>query len=89
MQIARQLDSPIIIRPGIVGFEPRMLAIKYGGRQHFITVRRIFVAQFADMVGDAKDFLHQHQPTTPFPGRLGVIDSDFGAIRHFHLDHFA
>jgi hypothetical protein len=41
------------------------------------------------MIGYAKYFLDEHNPTTPFACRFDMIDGDLRTIGHFHLDHLA
>jgi hypothetical protein len=66
-----------------------MFAVEYRGGQDFITVGSIFIAKFADMVGDAENFLNKHKATPPFALWFGMVDGYFGAIGHCHFDHLA
>src|SRR3546814_7961365 len=49
-----------------------------------LPISGIFVAQLADMIGDAENLLHQHQPAASLPFRPRMIDGDLGAIVHRH-----
>src|SRR3546814_6009074 len=69
MELARQLDRALELRPGIVALEPRMLAVEQRGGQHVIAVGGIVVRQLADMVGDPEDFLDQDEPAAAFADR--------------------
>src|SRR3546814_1657479 len=89
MELARQLDRALELRPGIVALEPRMLAVEQRGGQHVIAVGGIVVRQLADMVGDPEDFLDQDEPAAAFAFRLRVINGNVGAVVHRHADHLA
>src|SRR3546814_4190726 len=89
MELARQLDRALELRPGIVALEPRMPAVEQRGGQHVIAVGGIVVRQLADMVGDPEDFLDQDEPAAAFAFRLRVINGNVGAVVHCHADHLA
>ena len=89
MEFARQLHRALELRPRIVAFEPRMLAVEQRGAQYLIAIGGIFVAQLANMIGDPEDFLDEHQTAAAFALCRRMIDSDFRAIVHRHADHFA
>src|SRR3546814_19807024 len=89
MEFAREFDRALELRSRIIALEPRMLAVEHCRAQHFIAVPGIFVAQLADMIGDAENLLHQHQPAASLPFRPRMIDGDPGALVHRHPDHLA
>ena len=87
--MARQFHCAFKFRAGIVAFKAGMFAVEQGGGQYFISIRGIFIAQFTDMIGDAKYLLDEDKATAPFACRLDMIDGDLRTIGHFHLDHRA
>src|SRR3546814_8501273 len=44
MELAREFDSALELRAGIIAFEPRMIAVEQRGGQYLIAVGGIFLA---------------------------------------------
>ena len=73
MKRARQLHGAFEAGACIVRLEPRMLAVEQRGGEHFISFGRIIIGHVADVIGNAKDFLHQHDPAAPLAARRQVL----------------
>ena len=86
---ARDPDCLLNILRRITRLESRLLPVIEGGCQHLITIGRVTIAQFLDVLGYAENFLDQNQPA-PARALWGhVVDADLGAIAHRHLRHRA
>ena len=87
MKFTREFYRAIKIGAGIIAFKSGCFAIKKRGREHLIAVGCILIAQLADMIGNAENFLNEDKSALARAFGFNVIDGDLCTVRHWHCQH--